>query len=91
MTAMIALARRWSWAVPVVWLMNAWGLLDLLFAGYRGGVLRLDPQLLGAAFFIPTALVPILLTAHALSFRLLWAGAVQRRRTSRAKAASPAL
>src|SRR5262249_6350716 len=75
LTAMVALARRWSWAVPLVWLMNAWGTADLVFATYRANLLGVDrvAGMLGAAFFIPTALVPMLLTAHALSFRLLLA------------------
>jgi hypothetical protein len=80
--AMIALDRRWSRAVPILWLMNAWGAADLLLAYYNGLRLGLRPDMLGAAFFIPTALVPFLLTAHALSFRLLWAGAKQRRHVS---------
>jgi hypothetical protein len=78
MVAMVALHRRWSWAVPVVWLMNAWGTADLLLAYYHGLRLGLRPGMLGAAFFIPTALVPILLTAHALSFRLLLASVARR-------------
>jgi hypothetical protein len=73
LTGMIALARRWSWAVPVLWLMNAWGAADLVYATYQANrsLVDLQPGLLGAAFFIPTALVPLLLTAHAMSFRLL--------------------
>jgi hypothetical protein len=70
--AVIALSRRASLAIPVVWLFNVWGAADLLFAFYQGlfGV-RIDPRALGAAFFIPTALVPPLLITHGLIFWLL--------------------
>jgi hypothetical protein len=42
---------------------------DLLFAFYQGlfGV-GLDASMLGAAFFIPTAVVPPLLITHGLAF-----------------------
>jgi hypothetical protein len=52
--------------------VHGWGTADLLFAFYQGvfGV-RLDPRALGAAFFIPTVVVPALLITHALIFWLL--------------------
>ncbi len=45
---------------------------DLLYAFYNGlfGV-ELPPGSLGAAFFIPTAIVPLLFLTHAMMFRLL--------------------
>jgi len=70
--ATIALSRRASLATLVVWLFNVWGTADLLFAFYQGqfGV-RLDARTLGAAFFIPSAVVPPLLITHGLIFWLL--------------------
>ena len=70
--ATIALSKRASVATLLVWLFNVWGAADLLFAFYNGllGV-QLDARLLGAAFFIPTAVVPALLVTHGLIFRLL--------------------
>jgi hypothetical protein len=67
-----ALSRRTSLATLVVWLFNVWGAVDLLFAFYQGlfGV-ELDARMLGAAFFIPTAVVPPLLIMHGLIFWLL--------------------
>ncbi len=49
-----------------------WGAADLLYAFYNGlfGV-ELPPGSLGAAFFIPTAIVPLLFLTHAMMFRLL--------------------
>jgi hypothetical protein len=72
LAASVSLFRRWPPAVVLVWVFNLWGTADLLFAFYQGvfGV-RLDPRTLGAAFFIPTVVVPALLITHALIFRLL--------------------
>ena len=72
LAASVALIRRWSSAIAIVWVFNLWGTADLLFAFYQGlfGA-RLDPRELGAAFFIPTVVVPALLITHALMFRLL--------------------
>jgi hypothetical protein len=70
--ATITLSRRASLATSLVWLFNVWGAADLLFAVYQGqfGV-ALDARMLGAAFFIPTAIVPPLLITHGLIFWLL--------------------
>ena len=70
--ATVALSRRVSLATLLVWLFNMWGAADLIFAFYQGqfGV-ALDARMLGAAFFIPTAIVPPLLITHGLIFWLL--------------------
>jgi len=70
--AIVALSRRAPFAILFVWLFNVWGVADLLFAFYKAlfGV-QLDARMLGAAFFIPTAVVPPLLIIHGLIFRLL--------------------
>ncbi|MGH8711070.1 MAG: hypothetical protein ACREVA_07110 [Burkholderiales bacterium] len=69
--ATVALSRRASWAIALVWLFNVWGAADLLFAVYQGLRVQMDPGALGAAFFIPTAIVPPLLITHGLIFWLL--------------------
>lgn len=69
--ATIALARNGSWAIAAVWIFNSWGAADLLFAFYEGPHVGLRPGLLGAAFFLPTAIVPPLLVTHVLIFGLL--------------------
>ena len=69
--ATVALSRRASWAIVFVWVFNVWGTADLLFAGYQGLRVQMDPGALGAAFFIPTAIVPPLLITHGLIFWLL--------------------
>jgi hypothetical protein len=62
----------------VVWVFNTVGTLDLVNAFYQGDRLGLGlaPGLQGAAYFIPTVLVPLLLVTHALVFRLLLATTV---------------
>jgi len=60
--ATLALNGGRSWAIPIVWVFNVWGTLDLLFAIYQGEIgVRIEPGSLGAAYFIPTVLVPALL------------------------------
>jgi hypothetical protein len=70
--ASIALSKHVSLATLLVWLFNVWGAADLLFAFYQAmfGV-QLDARMLGAAFYIPTVVVPPLLVMHGLIFRLL--------------------
>src|SRR5262245_9282075 len=70
--ATLALAARASWAIPMVWVFNVWGSLDLLHAIYQGQIgVGIDPGSLGAAFFIPTVVVPALLVTHGLVFWVL--------------------
>jgi hypothetical protein len=70
--ATLALAARASWAIPMVWVFNVWGTLDLLHAVYDGQIgVGISPASLGAAYFIPTVVVPLLLVLHALIFWLL--------------------
>jgi hypothetical protein len=76
--AILAILAIWSlsalvwFATSLVWVFNVWGAADLLVAFYQGllGV-RIDPGSLGAAYFIPTVLVPPLLVTHGLMFSLL--------------------
>ena len=69
--ATVGLAKRASWAIATVWIFNVWGAADLLFAIYQGPRLGIEAGDFGAAFFIPTAIVPPLLITHALVFKLL--------------------
>jgi hypothetical protein len=72
--ALIALpALRNRLAGPLVWIFNIFGTADLLNAFYQGNRLSLadTPGLLGAGYFIPIFVVPLLLVTHALVFSLL--------------------
>jgi hypothetical protein len=74
--ALLALAGLVSrLGIGLVWVFNLWGSADLLFAFYQGLVgVGINPGQLGAAYFIPTAVVPLLLITHGLVFRLLLRG-----------------
>jgi hypothetical protein len=72
MIAVLGLSVRAWWAMLAVWVFNIEGTVDLLFAYYQGVVgAPQPPGTLGAAFFIPTLIVPPRLTTHALIFRQL--------------------
>jgi len=70
--ALLSLATLRSRAgIAIAWIFNLWGSFDLLSAFYHGGTAGLMPGQLGAAWFIPTFLVPLMLVTHALAFRIL--------------------
>jgi hypothetical protein len=72
MLAIWALHSGASFAIEIVWLFNIWGAADLLFAVYQGQIgVRIDAGALGAAFYIPTVVVPPLLILHGLIFWFL--------------------
>jgi hypothetical protein len=73
--ALLALAAlRSKTAIFLVWVFNIWGTLDLLNAFYQANAAGLQPGQLGAAYFIPTGFVPLLLIAHGLVFAILLQG-----------------
>jgi len=57
--------------VLIAWIFNLWGSADLLNAFYQANSAGLRPGQLGATYFIPTVLVPLLLITHGLVFRIL--------------------
>jgi len=57
--------------VAVAWIFNLWGAADILNAFYQANHAGLLAGQLGAAFFLPTLIVPLLLITHGLSFRIL--------------------
>jgi hypothetical protein len=66
----LALLSRGA-GVVIVWIFNLWGTADLLHAFYQGNAVGLLPGQLGATYFIPTLVVPLLLITHGLAFRIL--------------------
>ena len=68
LAAIATLRARAAIAMPLTWVFNVWGLLDLVNAFYQG--LSHDVQL-GAAYYIPTFIVPALVITHVMIFRLL--------------------
>jgi hypothetical protein len=57
--------------VAVAWIFSFWGSVDLLNAFYQANHAGLLAGQLGAAFFLPTLVVPMLLITHGLAFRIL--------------------
>ena len=73
--ALLSLASLSSEAgVAIAWIFNLWGSADLLSAFYHANAAALIPGQLGAAYFIPTLVVPLLLITHGLIFRILLQG-----------------
>jgi hypothetical protein len=73
--AMLALLTllflRSGTGVLFAWIFNVWGSVDLVNAFYQANATGLSPGQLGAAYFIPTLIVPLLLITHGLMFRVL--------------------
>jgi len=69
LVALIALKSRWTIAIPLVWIFSIVGTVDLINA------LRQDGAILymGATWFIPTFIVPILLVTHVM----IWVGLIK--------------
>ena len=57
--------------VVLAWIFNLWGSADILNAFYQANHAGLLAGQLGAAFFLPTLVVPLLLITHGLAFRIL--------------------
>lgn len=57
--------------IAAVWTFNVWGMADLLNAVARGLMYTPDGAL-GAAFWIPALIVPLLLVTHVYIFNRLW-------------------
>jgi hypothetical protein len=70
--ALLSLAAlRTKLGLPLVWIFNLWGTVDLLDAFYQANHAGLTAGQFGAGYFIPTVIVPLLLVTHGLMFRLL--------------------
>jgi preprotein translocase subunit SecG len=57
--------------VVIAWIFSLWGTADLFNAFYQANHAGLMPGQLGATYFIPTFIVPLLLITHGLAFRIL--------------------
>lgn len=67
--SLLSLPRRTG--VVIAWIFNLWGSVDLLNAFYQANRAGLSAGQLGATYFIPTLVVPLLLITHGLAFRIL--------------------
>jgi hypothetical protein len=57
--------------VAAAWLFSFWGSADILNAFYQANHAGLLAGQFGAAYFLPTLIVPLLLITHGLTFRVL--------------------
>jgi hypothetical protein len=57
--------------LAAAWIFSLWGSADILNAFYQANHAGLLAGQLGAAFFLPTLVVPLLLITHGLTFRIL--------------------
>ena len=57
--------------VALAWIFNLWGAIDIVNAFYQANHAGLLAGQLGAAYFLPTLIVPLLLITHGLTFRVL--------------------
>lgn len=73
--ALLALALLSSGGgVVAAWIANLWGAADILNAFYQANHAGLLAGQLRATFFLPTLIVPLLMIAHGLAFRILLHG-----------------
>ena len=68
--ALIALRSNSAISIPVLLVFNVWGLADLINAVGRG-LLYNQAGALGATYWIPSTIVPLLLVTHFYIFFLL--------------------
>jgi hypothetical protein len=57
--------------IVAAWVFNLWGLADIIHANYEGIRLSVPAGQLGAAYFLPTFIVPLFVITHGLMFWLL--------------------
>jgi hypothetical protein len=70
--ALLALALLpGRFGIVAAWVSNLWGLADIIHANYEGIRLGVEAGQLGAAYFLPTFIVPLFVITHGLMFWLL--------------------
>jgi hypothetical protein len=67
--ALVSLRR--GAGIVIAWIFNLWGSADLFNAFYQANDAGLIAGQLGATYFFPTLIVPLLLITHGLAFRIL--------------------
>jgi len=69
--ALFALRAQSRIALPLVWVFNLEGTVDLCYALYQGSVIRFFSYQVGVTWFIPTLYVTLLLVTHSVIFWVL--------------------
>src|ERR1700757_4497314 len=57
--------------IAIAWIFSLWGSADILNAFYQANHAGLMAGQLGATYFLPTLIVPLLLITHGLALRIL--------------------
>lgn len=78
LASILAIRSRAGIALPLVWLFNIVGAVDLIIAYVWGAQIEAYRYHLASAWYVPTFIVPLLLVTHFMIFWLL----VRRPRTS---------
>ena len=68
--------------IVTAWVFNLWGSADILHANYEGVRLGVQAGQLGAAYFLPTFIVPLFLITHGLH---VLASTAKRKRSRRCR------
>ena len=59
-------------AIPLVWLFNVVGTLDLIYANISSIRDHVDPTYLGVSYYLAVLNVPVMLVVHVVIFAYLW-------------------
>ncbi|HKY53815.1 MAG TPA: hypothetical protein VJM08_05875 [Anaerolineales bacterium] len=68
--SLVALHKEWLYAQRLVWTCNIIGSLDLVIALVNAARVE-APRFLGAQWFVPAVLVPLMIVSHLMVFRML--------------------
>lgn len=69
--ALWALRANAPFAVPLLWLFNSVGLLDLVYANVATFTQAVDPAQLGASYYLAVLNVPAMIVVHIIIFAYL--------------------
>ncbi len=68
--SLIALKKRWRYCIPLVWIFNIFGFLDLIYALFSAVSVNAS-EYLQAQWFVPALIVPLMIVAHIAIFKNL--------------------
>jgi hypothetical protein len=82
LAALACLSYRSRTALPVLWLFNVAGTLDLIYANIASIAGQVDPVLLGVSYYLAAINVPAMLVVHVMIFVYLVRAPGMRRAAS---------
>ena len=71
LASIFALRANWRYAVPLVWVTNTWGFVDLLNAVRSVLQVNLPSFYLGSVWYIYTFYAPLVIVSHLMIFWIL--------------------